>query len=299
MGLDNSLLYHWARVKQAILPLLVLILALSVFNISPIRAGAYGIITAIVVTYFRKETHIGIKGVLNALANGAKSACSIIAACATAGFVVGVLNLTGAGLKFASIIVSLSHGNLIVALVMTMIAGIILGMGLPTTASYLICAAVAAPALTQMGVSVLGAHMFVFYFACISAITPPVALAAYAGAGIAKAKPLEVACTACKIGIAAFIVPFMFAYGPAILGQGTPGEIILTTISSLIGVTVLAFGLQRQLSHIQLDIVSSAALLIAALLLIDTGLVTDLIGVGIAAVTIVIALLRHKCGKTA
>lgn len=158
-----------------VLPLVVLILALSVLNMSPIRAGAYGIITAIVVTYFRKDTHIGWKGILNALVSGAKSSCGIIAACATAGLVVGVLNLTGAGLKFASVIVSMSHGNLMVALVMTMLASIVLGMGLPTTASYLICAAVAAPALTKLGVSVMGAHMFVFYFACISAITPPVA----------------------------------------------------------------------------------------------------------------------------
>lgn len=277
-----------------ILPLVVLILALSVFNVSPIRAGVYGIITAILVTYFRKETRIGFRGILNTLVAGAKSSCSIITACATAGLVVGVLNLTGAGLKFASVIVSLSHGNLAIALVMTMLASIILGMGLPTTASYLICAAVAAPALTQMGVSLLGAHMFVFYFACISAITPPVALAAYAGAGIAKAKPIEVAFTACKIGIAAFIVPFMFAYGPAILGEGTIGEILLAVISSLIGVTVLAFGLQRQMGHIRLDIVSSVIFVAASLLLIKSGIITDLIGVGLSAAVVAFTLLRNK-----
>lgn len=287
-------------VKQGflVLPLVVLILTLSVFNMSPIRAGIYGIITAVVVTFFRKETRITFKGILDALVAGAKSSCNIIAACATAGLVVGVLNLTGAGLKFASMIVAMSHGNLLFALIMTMLASIILGMGLPTTASYLICAAVAAPALTQLGVSTLGAHMFVFYFACISAITPPVALAAYAGAGIAKAKPLEVGFTACKIGIAAFIVPFMFAYGPALLLEGTVGEIALAIVSSLIGVTILAYGLQRQLSHIPLNTVSSIVLVVAALLLIKPGLTTDLVGIAIAAVVIALTLVKHRTRAT-
>lgn len=277
-----------------ILPLLVLIISLSVLNMSPIRAGAYGIVTAIVVTYFRKETHIGFKGILNALVAGAKSSCGIIAACATAGIVVGVLNLTGAGLKFASVIVSLSNGNLLLALIMTMLASIVLGMGLPTTASYLICAAVAAPALQQLGVSTMGAHMFVFYFACISAITPPVALAAYAGAGLAKAKPLEVGFTACKIGIVAFIVPFMFAFGPALLWEGTVAEVVLASITSLIGVTFLAFGLQRQMSNVKLDIVTSIVLIGAALLLIDTGWITDIAGIAVAVIAIALTLIRHK-----
>lgn len=277
-----------------LLPLFSLIIALAVLDLSPIRAAIWGIVTAIAVTYFRKRTRIGIRGIFNALSDGGKAACGIVSACATAGIVIGVLNLTGAGLKFASAIVALSTGNLWIALVLTMVACLVLGMGLPTTAAYLICASVASPALVQLGVSPLASHMFVFYFACISAITPPVALAAYAGAGIAKAKPIEVAVIACKLGATAFIVPFMFISGPSLLGVGTAGEILLSTVSAMVGATLLACGFQRQAFPLKLGRISAVLLVLSGLALIDPGIGTDLIGLAVAAVVLAFAYLKNK-----
>ncbi len=277
-----------------IIPLVVLILALAVFNLSPIRAAIWAIGTTIAVTYLRKEMRLGIKGIFNALADGGKSACSIIAACATAGIVIGVMNLTGVGIKFASFIVALSGGNLGGALVLTMVACIVMGMGLPTTAAYLICASVASPALSQLGVSPLPAHMFVFYFACISAITPPVALAAYAGAGIAKARPIEVAFTACKLGATAFIVPFMFVYGPALLGVGAASEILLATVTAVIGSTLIAIGLQRQAFFLKLGWFPGALLVLCGVGLVKPGIITDLIGFLGASAVLTISYLKSK-----
>lgn len=277
-----------------VLPLVALIVVLSVLNASPIRAAIWAIITAIAVTYVRKDTRMGIKGIANALAQGANSSVSIIASCATAGIVVGVLNLTGAGLKFASAIISLSGGILPIALVLTMVTSLILGMGLPTTASYLICAAVTAPVLVQMGLTLIAAHMFVFYFACISAFTPPVALAAYAGAGIAKAKPIEVAFTACKIGISAFIIPFMFAYGPSLLWGGSIGVVLTSALTALIGVTALSFGLQNRIFRIKVNRFESIVLCGASMLLIKPGFTTDVLGFFICFAVIITAYLREK-----
>lgn len=280
-----------------VLPLLVLIFALAVLNLSPIRSSLCGIATAIVVTYFRRATRMGIGGIFKALSEGGKSACGVVAACATAGIVIGVLNMTGAGLKLASAIVELSHGNLWIALVMTMTTCLILGMGLPTTAAYLICASVSAPALVKLGVSPLAAHMFVFYFASISAITPPVALAAYAGAGLAKADPLDVALIACKLGATAFIIPFMFIYGPSLLGVGTLGEILQTVATAIIGATMLAFGFQLQSSWHKLGKISAILLILCGILLINPGLYTDLLGLGTGAAVLAVSHLRSKRSK--
>jgi TRAP transporter 4TM/12TM fusion protein len=283
-----------AKEGYLIFPLVVLIVTLAVLNFTPIRASICGILTAIVVTYFRRETRIGFRGILKALAEGATSACGVIAACATAGIVIGVLNMSGAGLKLASAIVELSSGNLGFALVLTMITCLILGMGLPTTAAYLICASVAVPALAKLGVAPLAGHMFVFYFACISAITPPVALAAFAGAGIAKADPMEVALIACKLGATAFIIPYMFIYGPSLLWVGAAHEILSTTVTALLGATLLAFGFQRQAFSLRLGNYSGLLLIPCGIALIKPGLYTDIAGLGGAAVVLVFNYAMNK-----
>ena len=282
-----------------LLPLFVLIYALSVLNASPIRAATWGIISAIAITWVKWSERLTLKGILIALSKGAQNSCSIIASCATAGIVVGALNMTGAGLKVANAIVSLSGGILLLSLILTMITSLILGMGLPTTASYLICAAVAAPALVQQGISPLGAHMFVFYFACISAITPPVALAAFAGAGIAKAKPMLVALNACKIGISAFIIPYMFIYGPALLGEGSVMTVLTTVVSAIIGVSMLCFSLQKHFFSLPLKLWESLILGSASLLLIFPGYLTDSIGFGICAGVLLIARRTNRGKKEA
>lgn len=277
-----------------ILPIFVLMYVLVVLKASPIKAAVWAIISTIVVTSIRRETRMGLGKICNGLSQGANSALGMIAACATAGIVIGVLNLTGTGLKFAGAVISLSGGLLPLALVLTMSASIILGMGLPTTASYLICAAVIAPALVQMGVSNLAAHMFVFYFACISAITPPVALAAYAGAGIAKAKPFEVALIACKLGITAFIVPFLFIYGPPLLWEGSAGSIALSTFTSIIGVSALACGIQNRVFHLRINMIERILLVVSAISLIKPGILTDILGFGLFTIVVVLAFIKNR-----
>lgn len=277
-----------------LLPLVVLTIVMTVLNQSAIRAASWGILSCIIV-YIIKNRKFSLKEILDAMADGAKSACGMICACGTAGIVVGVLNMTGAGIKFASFVVEVANGHLLVALILTMIASLILGMGLPTSASYIICAAVAAPALIDMGLTAIQAHMFVFYFACISAITPPVAMAAYAGATISGSKPMEVGFTACKLGICAFIVPFMFCYAPTLLWKGAAGDIIVTIITALIGATMLSYGLQRYAGCFSLPLgIIPACLIASALLMIIPGTVTDLIGIAGACVVLIPLFLKKR-----
>ena len=278
-----------------LLPLVVLTIVMTVLNQSAIRAASWGILSCIIV-YIIKNRKFSFKEILDAMADGAKSACGMICACGTAGIVVGVLNMTGAGIKFASFVVEVANGHLLVALLLTMLASLILGMGLPTSASYIICAAVAAPALIDMGLTAIQAHMFVFYFACISAITPPVAMAAYAGATISGSKPMEVGFTACKLGICAFIVPFMFCYAPTLLWKGAAGDIIVTIITALIGATMLSYGLQRYAGcfSLPLGIIPACILIASALLMIIPGTVTDLIGIAGACVVLIPLFLKKR-----
>lgn len=281
-----------------LLPLVVLTVVLTVMGQSPIRAAAWGIITCIVIRIIRTRELKPelLRLILDTLSEGARSACGMICACGTAGIVVGVLNMTGAGIKFTSFVFDIANGRLLLALLLTMLASLILGMGLPTSASYIICAAVAAPALIRMGLAPLQAHMFVFYFACISAITPPVAMAAYAGASISGAKPMEVGFTACKLGICAFIVPFMFCYAPSLLWIGSPGEIILTIITSLVGATLLAYGLQRYAGFINtaLGTISAAVLIAFSILLIIPGTLTDVIGIAGSVIVLLFVFFGKK-----
>ena len=152
--------------------------------------------------------------------------------------IIGIITLTGVGLKFSTLVVALSGGNLLLALVLTMVTCLVLGMGLPTAAAYILVATLVAPALVNLGVGLLAAHLFVLYSAMLSSITPPVALAAYAAASLSKANPMRVAIQACKFGMAAFVVPYFFIYDPAILGQDVSA---VTTVLSF--VTAIAGGI--------------------------------------------------------
>jgi TRAP transporter 4TM/12TM fusion protein len=270
-----------------ITPLLVLIFVLTILNSSPNKAALWAIVTAFIISMIKKHTRMSLNRTLSALANAALSAIGIISACATAGIIIGILNLTGVGLKLASFIINFSGGSLFFALVLTMVACLILGMGLPTAASYIITATVMAPVLIQLGTSLLSAHMFVFYYACLSAITPPVALAAFAGAAIAKAKPMEVAFTSVKLGIIAFIVPFMFVYDPILLFDGSVIEIIIATITAIIGTFILASGVQGWFIGNRVNVLSRFILLVGSLCLIIPGLLSDLIGGGIILIFII------------
>ncbi|MFZ5652251.1 MAG: TRAP transporter permease, partial [Bacillota bacterium] len=218
------------------LPLVVIVYFL-VAGYTPTFSAVSGIVATIAASMLRKSTRMSWRGLLAALDAGAKGAVTVAIACGVVGFIVGVTSLTSFGIKLGDIIIGMAGGSLILTLVLSAITCIILGMGMPTTAVYIVAATMAAPALIKIGVLPIAAHLFAFYFGNISNITPPVALAAFAGAGIAGANPNQVGWTAVRLGVAAFIVPFMFVYAPELLiQQGTPLQIILAIVTATIGV---------------------------------------------------------------
>ncbi|GAA0488391.1 TRAP transporter permease [Salinibacillus aidingensis] len=220
-----------------LLPLVAIIGTLFA-GYTPQRAALMGILVAFLASFVRKDTRMSFKKIIFVLEQGTRVALPVIAAVGTAGIIAGVVGMTGLGSKIASGIIALSQGILPLALLFTMIACIILGMGLPTTANYVVTATVAAPALINgFGVDMLSAHLFVFYFGIVADITPPVCLAAYAGAGIARANPFKAGTTAVRLAIAAFIIPYIFVFNPILVQSGdyTTLELILAVITALIG----------------------------------------------------------------
>ena len=265
---------------------LVVIIAVLVLGRSPMRAAFWGVVSAWAVTWLRRDTRLGSESVERALKSGARGSVQVAVACAAAGIVVGVASLTGIGLRMSELIVTLSGGDLLGALGLTAIGSIVLGMGLPTTAAYVVLAALGAPALTQLGVPLLSAHLFIFYFGCISNVTPPVSLAAYAAAGIADAPAMKTAVTAMLLAGAGFIVPFMFVYVPELLLEGTWWGIAIAFGTATAGVTALAaagvgFG-RRSLTPLERVVLAAAAL---ALML--PGLATD--GFGMLALAVILS----------
>ena len=261
---------------QLLLPLAVIVYFMLA-GYTPMYACIYATISVLLVALIRPDTRMGLKKILRSLEHGSMNMLPVAAACACAGIVVGVINLTGLGLKFTSLILYIAGNSLAPALIFTMFAGIILGMGLPTTAAYIVQAALLIPALIKLGVPVIGAHLFVFYFAIISAITPPVAMAVYAAAGISGSNLWRTGLAALKIGATGFIVPYMFVYGPSLLFIGEPLRIVLTIITASIGVIVLSAGLMGWFLG-EAKLFERGLLLGAAILLIKAGLYTDAIG---------------------
>jgi len=276
-----------------LVPIIVLLISLMVLMYSPYRSAMYAIISLIIVSWVSKASRMGFKSVVNTLAKGAKGSIEIAATCAAAGIIVGVLTQTGLGMKFAMIIINYSGGSLLLAMIFTMLIAIILGMGMPTTAAYAISASVLAPALIQLKVPALAAHLFIFYFACLSALTPPVALAAFAAAAIANAKTWNVGWLGMKFALAGFVIPYMFVYGPAMVLIGSPGEITLAVITGLLGTMALGAAVQGWLLR-KAGWIERGILLIAALCLIKPGWVTDLIGLGLLIIVAVFQYTRIK-----
>ncbi len=283
-----------------LIPILVLIWALCIKSYSANYSALYAIAVILVIgCLFRvKGKRLDLKTIFQALANGAKDMLSIAMACAIAGLMIGVLTKTGLGLKFTALLLSISGGGRLTTLILTMVGCTILGMGLPTTAAFIITATLCAPALIQLQITPLAAYMFVFYYACLSAITPPVALAAFAAAGLSGARPLETGVSATRLGLAGFLIPFFFCFTPAMLFQGTLPEIIRVSITSLIGIYLLAGGLEGFM-YTSLNMAERALLIAAALLMVDKGLLTDIIGLSIGAVIILLQVLELKRKKAA
>lgn len=283
-GLPREMLPNTWDVFKArghlIIPLIVIV-RLLISGRTPLYSAFYGILWTIGCSWLRKETRLTLSGLIRAMEGGARSAIGVGMACAVVGIVIGITSLTGLGLVIGDNIIRLAGGNLLLTFFLTMVVSIILGMGLPTTACYIVAATIAAPSLTKLGVAPLAAHMFVFYFACLSNVTPPVALAAYAGAGIAKTSPSKVGWTAFRLALAGFIIPYIFAYHPVLLFiGGTPGEIVLAIVTSIIGVLALSCSLQNYM-FTHTNIIQRIALFAAALVLLMPGVLTDIIGLGV------------------
>lgn len=282
-----------------LIPLGVLVFFLAVLQYTPVRSGFYSIIAMFLVSLVSKDSRINWDRFREGAIAASRNTITVALACAAAGLVIGSINLTGAGLKISSAIVAASGGTLWLALLLTAVVALIMGMGLPTTAAYIVTGTMAAPALINLGVVPLGAHLFVFYFAIISAITPPVALAAYAAAGIARDNPMKIGVTACRLGFAAFIVPFLFAVQPALIGVGDGIHIAWSSFTALIGVVALAGG-NIGFVVCNATLWERALLIGGALLSLHPGFYTDFIGLGMIALALAANILRgKKTGVTA
>jgi len=266
---------------------LVVITALLLVGYTPTIAAFYGIVAVIALSYLRPETRLTARKFIECLEETARASVPVVVACAAAGIIISSVMLSGLGLRISNAIMLISEGNLLLALVLTAVAAIILGMGMTTTAVYVTLAALIIPGLERTGVETLAAHLFVLYFGVVSYVTPPVALGAFAAAGVAKTKPNETSIEAFRVALTAFIVPFMFVYGPELLLIGSTPDIILAFVTSALGVTCLSSGLTGWL-FCGMNIFERIGMLASAFLLMYSGLTTDIIGLGIAVAVFVL-----------
>jgi len=218
---------------------IAVIVVLMIIGYTPMYAAFWAIISILILSFLRKETRMTPTDILSALEEGARLAVPVSVACAAAGVIIGCVFVSGLGLKFTNLIVTLAAGKLWIALILTMIASLILGMGLTTTAVYITLAALVIPALVKMGVVPMAAHLFAFYFGLVSAITPPVALAAFAAAGIAGSNPMQTGWHSLRLGIAKYILPFVFVYAPGLVFEGNWHQIVLAIVGGFAGIYAL------------------------------------------------------------
>ena len=264
-----------------LIPLVALIYWVSTNAMTMQRAASLAIVLSIVVGFINRDAHLTPGKILDALSAGGRSAITVGAACGVAGIISGTITMTGLANELINAIVGVAGDKLIIALVLTMLCCIVLGMGVPTTANYCIMAATTAPILIRMGVPIMAAHFFVFYFGIVADITPPVALAAYAGSAIAKSNPMKTAFTASRLAIAAFIVPYMFAFNPAmLLIDTTVLSVIQMTITAVIGIFGVAAGMEGY-CFAQMNIVIRLVEICGGLMLIHPSLLTDIAGLAL------------------
>jgi len=286
-GVPKSELPRFLKVMSVrghlFVPIFVVLIGLILGYSAPLCALA-GALACIPMALLRASTRggIGWRNVFDALVDGARNTLSVAMACACAGIVIGCVTITGLGITFTEFVIVLAQSSLIAALVLTAIAGIVLGMGMPTTPSYIVMVSLLVPAIIKLGAIAPAAHMFAFYFAILSAITPPVALAVFAAAGLAKSDLWATGWQAVRIAAATYIVPFMFIYEPSLMLIGDWFESVTSTVSAVIGVMCLAAGLQGYLLR-EARWWERAVLVVAALLLIKPGYISDAIGLVLLA----------------
>lgn len=285
---------HLLKKIYLLLPLVMLVVWVSGNYMTMQKAASYAIVLSIVVSLFDKENRITPHKVLDALVAGGKSTITVGAACGVAGIIAGTITMTGLANDLINAIVGIAGDKLIIALILTMLCCIVLGMGVPTTANYCIMAATTAPILIRMGVPTMAAHFFVFYFGIVADITPPVALAAYAGSAIAKSKPMKTAFNASKLAIAVFIVPYMFCYTPAmLLIDTTPLRVVQIAITAFIGVFAVASALEGY-CFARMHMITRIVIAAGGLMLIHPALLTDVIGIAVVVAILVFNRVVEK-----
>lgn len=298
-GLEKSQLPSMKEVmrKRGIMAVpIVLLIVLICYGYSPMKSAVFSLLAVLICACFSKETRPTLKKILKALESGAKSVVPIVATCACAGIIVGVLSITGLGAKLSYSLIYLAHGNIYLGALITALITILLGCGMPAAAVYVILASILAPSLVDMGAEPLAAHMFIFFFSCIGTITPPVAITSYTAAAIAEADANKTGWTAFRLGIVAFIIPFIFLTSPALIMIGTTGEIIQAMFTAMIGIFCLCGALEGYMLT-TFRPVSRILLGVAALCTIIPGTVTDLIGIALIAVVAVITIIEKKSRK--
>lgn len=272
---------------------IVFIIVVILIGWSPMKAAFYATVLTFLLSLLSKETRPDVKRFFEALESGTKSVTSITISCAAAGIIVGILQLTGLATRMSVQLVNLSGGNIYVAAVLTAFITIILGCGMPPTPTYVILATCLVRPLTEMGATPLAAHMFIFMFACVGALTPPVAITAYTAAAIAKSNPNKTGFASFRMGIVAYIIPFIFLLNPAILLEGDTVEVILAAATAILGVFCLTGAIEGYMFRYW-SIVSRVLLGAASLMMMIPGTVTDLIGIAIVAIAFVLDKLIFK-----
>jgi TRAP transporter 4TM/12TM fusion protein len=258
----------------------------------------WAIVASVLVSYLARESALTLPRIFETAHAAARAVIPVALACAAAGIIIGVITLTGIGLKFSTLVVLLSGGSLPVALVLTMLTCLVLGMGLPTAAAYILVATLVAPALVDLGVGLLAAHLFVLYSAMLSSITPPVALAAYAAASIAQGNPLKIAVLACQFGMAAFAVPYFFVYDPAILGIDVSAtQIVLSFVTAIAGGTCASAAILGQFT-IRLTLLERIGFVAAAFLFLSSDWRFDLAALVVFVALATIQSRRAKSSTT-
>lgn len=275
----------------------VLVFYLAVLKTTVLHAAFAGIVAALLAGVLRRHTRPSLLGLVDVLREGAIMSLQVAVACAAAGLIIGPIFLTGLGPRIADILVTAAGEHLLLLLIFGMVASIIMSMGLPSTAVYILVAVLIAPAIIALGVHPIAAHMFAYWFGTMANITPPVATAAYAAAGIAGTNPLSTGFTAVKLGLAGFVLPFMFVYGPALLLIGDWWEIIAVIITASIGVSALAVALEGYLLK-PLNWAERVAFTAGALTLVHAQLLTDIIGLGLLAAVVLVHVLRVRRSRT-
>jgi TRAP transporter 4TM/12TM fusion protein len=296
-GLSKQEVQQYREGKQGkyylLAPLVLLLILMILLRWSPMRSAFFAAMLTLAIGFLRRQGRLNLRALIQMFEKAGRAMLEVVTACACAGIVIGMLSLTGLGLQLSNILTTLAGGNLLLLLVLTMLVSLVLGMGLTTTACYVILAVLVAPALVKMGVEPMAAHMFVFYYGMYSFITPPVALGAYAASGLSGSPPLYTGYVAWKIALPGFILPFIFVYWPALLLNGSWGQISQVTVTAIFGVLFLSVAIAGFFKR-KLRLWERALMTVAGAALVHGSLITDIIGFGLGVAIMAASHLMVK-----